>query len=189
MALLVQRKNPLIVGRWGFIDGKNYHVQEPSNSDIQNAMYNGWLHAVFVTGTACFTVERSVAWAKLNFYGSWNDSETSRSFQEKLANEQKNLVGHGVVSDSAFPVSNWMFGRILTPLKEGELERNPVELRPALSLLSHAITSIRQAAEWGMGAVDKVYRILQRKLPFNQQKRGRLFNTLYRLYNYKVDIC
>ena len=34
-----------------------------------------------------------------------------------------------------------------------------------LSSLSNAITSMRQAAEWGMGAVEKVYRRLTQKLP------------------------
>jgi hypothetical protein len=37
----VEAKYPLLKGRWGFIDGKNYKIQKPSRSDIQNAMYNG----------------------------------------------------------------------------------------------------------------------------------------------------
>ena len=43
MALKVEVKELLLEGRWGSIDGKNYHVQSPSNSDLQNAMYNGWV--------------------------------------------------------------------------------------------------------------------------------------------------
>lgn len=53
-ALLVNAKNDLVEGRWGFIDGKNYPVQKPSGDDLQNAMYNGWLHRHLVTGTLCF---------------------------------------------------------------------------------------------------------------------------------------
>ena len=41
MALAVEAKEPIVQGRWEFIDGKNYRVQEPSNYDIQNGMYNG----------------------------------------------------------------------------------------------------------------------------------------------------
>ena len=37
----VEMKEPLLKGRWGFVDGKTYKVQKPSNSDLQNAMYNG----------------------------------------------------------------------------------------------------------------------------------------------------
>ncbi|ETK73392.1 hypothetical protein L915_19671, partial [Phytophthora nicotianae] len=32
-------------------------VQQPSNADLQNAMYNGWLHTVFVTGVICFAFQ------------------------------------------------------------------------------------------------------------------------------------
>jgi hypothetical protein len=50
----VQAKHPLVTGRWGFIDGKNLRVQKPSDAELQNAMYNGWLHSTLVTGTICF---------------------------------------------------------------------------------------------------------------------------------------
>jgi hypothetical protein len=57
MALKVQAIEPIILSCWGFIDGKNYRVVEPTNCLVQNAMYNGWLNTVFVTGTACFSVQ------------------------------------------------------------------------------------------------------------------------------------
>ena len=37
----VNNKEQLIHGCFCFADGKNYAVQEPSNSDVQNAYYNG----------------------------------------------------------------------------------------------------------------------------------------------------
>ena len=40
-ATRVEGKEPLLKGRWGFIDGKNYRVQKPTDTDLQNAMYNG----------------------------------------------------------------------------------------------------------------------------------------------------
>jgi hypothetical protein len=40
-AFLTQLKHPILEGRWGFVDGKNYNVQKPSNSDLQNSQYNG----------------------------------------------------------------------------------------------------------------------------------------------------
>ncbi|KUF84413.1 hypothetical protein AM588_10000690 [Phytophthora nicotianae] len=106
---------PLLQHTFGFIDGKNLRVQQPSNSDLQNAMYNGWLHTVFVTGTICFAADGCIIWAKHNCPGSWNDSDTSLGFRNKLLDPvccpdpRKN-----VVSDSAFPCSTSMAGRILT---------------------------------------------------------------------------
>ena len=186
MGLAVELKEPLIKGRWGFIDGKNYGVQEPSNCYVQNGMYNGWLHSVFVTGTVCFSADGLIVWAKLNFFGSWNDGDISREFREKLADDRKNAPGHGVLSDSAFPVSDDMFGRIMTPLKCGDLERSHRLARPALVRLAASITSMRQAAEWGMASVCKVYRVLYKKLYYDKDKRGRLLTVLHKLHNYRV---
>ncbi|KAE9065262.1 hypothetical protein PF010_g28277 [Phytophthora fragariae] len=50
-----------------------------------------------------------------------------------------------------------MVGRILTPLKDGDIERLHSSLRSSARTLHNAITSVRQAAEWGMGSVQKVY--------------------------------
>jgi hypothetical protein len=91
-----------------------------------------------------------------------------------------------VLADSAFPVAGRMFNKIITPLKDGELEKTPVELVPALLIMSAAITSMRQSAEWGMGAVGKVYRQLNNHLPFDQEVRGRRLSNMFRLYNFRV---
>ena len=79
-----------------------------------------------------------------------------------------------------------MFGKIVTPLKENDLERANPQARPMLALLSTAITSVRQCAEWGMGAVEKVYRRLLERMPYDQKKRALRINTLFHLYNYRV---
>jgi hypothetical protein len=185
-AALIQLKENIITGRWGFIDGKNYRVQEPTDTDLQNAMYNGWLHAVFVTGTMCFGADGCIAWGKLNFVGSWNDGETSRSFQKKLLNPAINAPNTGVLSDSAFPVADELRGRILTPAKEGDLERAPLDVRAKLVRIFNAITTLRQAAEWGMGAVEKAFRRLLMPLPYNPHVRQLRLLNIHKLYNFRV---
>lgn len=40
-ARLTNMKEPVVQGVWGFVDGKNYKVQEPTPSDLQKAYYNG----------------------------------------------------------------------------------------------------------------------------------------------------
>jgi len=55
-------------------------VMQPSNADLQNAMYNGWLHSIFVTGTIYFAADGCIIWCKHNCPGSWNDSNTSLTF-------------------------------------------------------------------------------------------------------------
>ena len=123
---------------------------------------------------------------KLNCFGSFNDGEMSRAFREKLSDSRRNVEGHGVLSDSSFPVSKEMFGRIITPLKDGDFEIAHRDARPSLIRFSSAITSMRQSAEWGMGAVSKVYRILLLKLTHDKKRRGRLLTVTHKLYNYRV---
>ena len=185
-ALKVEQKNNIVKGRWGFIDGKNLRIESPTNEELQNAYYNGWLHSVFVTGSICFGVDGTITWYRHNCPGSWNDGETSRKFQIKLARDDINLPNHGVLSDSAFPVTGLMFRRIITPLKDNDLERADPAVRGMLLRLSNAIVSLRQSAEWGMGAVEKVYRRLLLKLPYNQKRRALRLSNLFRLYNYRV---
>ncbi|KAG2773972.1 hypothetical protein PC129_g19303 [Phytophthora cactorum] len=52
-----------------------------------------------------------------------------------------------VVSDSAFPCSSAVAGRILKPLKDDVLERILPSLRSAARTLHNTITSARQVAE------------------------------------------
>jgi hypothetical protein len=185
----VNEKYNLVTGRFCFIDGKNLKVQNPTSSDLQNAMYNGWLHAVLVTGCLCFGVDGTIIWAKHNCPGSWNDGEVSRQFQEKLLDDNLVEEDHGALSDSAFPVGKLMFGKIMTPLKEGDLERAMEinrETVPALIALSGQITSARQAAEWGMGSIEKPFPRILEPLPYNQKLRRVRLENLFRLYNFRV---
>ncbi len=104
----------------------------------------------------------------------------------KLTKDAINAPGHGLLADTAFPVKDDLRGRIMTPLKEGDLESVPDHMRPGLLRLSAAITSMRQAAEWGMDAIGKVYRILQRKLHWNKDIRKRRLTNIIKLYNFRV---
>ncbi|EGZ24545.1 hypothetical protein PHYSODRAFT_479272, partial [Phytophthora sojae] len=145
---LTQAREPLVEGIWGFVDGKNYRVQEPTRADLQNANYNGWLHSTLVTGTLCYGVDGTLVWGRHNCPSSWNDGETSRQLQEKLTNPDFTVPGTGVAADSAFPVAREAIGKIVTPLKDGDVERASADFRLAMLALHNAITSLRQAAEW-----------------------------------------
>lgn len=188
-AMWVAVREPRVTKKFAFIDGKNYKVLAPTSVDEQNTMYNGWLHATLVTGTFCFGADGCIIWGKHNCPGSWNDGETSRQFREKLLDENKTLQDYGVLSDSAFPVSGAMYNRIVTPLKNGDLERalrRGGVAESTLIAINNAVTSIRQAAEWGMGAVEKPFRRLLLPLPFERFVRQRRLGNIHRLYNFRV---
>mmetsp|Transcript_17360 Transcript_17360/g.25894 ORF Transcript_17360/g.25894 Transcript_17360/m.25894 type:complete len:120 (+) Transcript_17360:597-956(+) len=81
-----------------------------------------------------------------------------------------------------------MFDRLFV-IKENDVENASPEARHGLILVGTQITSARQAAQWGMGAVEKVYRRLLLALPFNHIRRGLKLRNIYRLYNYCVRTC
>ncbi|ETV82889.1 hypothetical protein H257_04663 [Aphanomyces astaci] len=181
-------REPLVQGVFGFVDGKDLRVQEPSNVDLQNAQFNGWLHCVFVTGVLCYGLDGTLIWGRHNCPGSWNDGEMSRGLQDILADDTKVGPGMKVASDSAFPVGGRCAGRIITPLKEGDLERQPANCRLAMQTISDCITSLRQAAEWGMGSATKMYRHLLLPLPYNPALRSVRLENIFRLYNFRLKL-
>lgn len=185
-ARFIEDREPLVGKRFGFIDGKNYPVARPGDDNKQNSYYNGWLHRHFATSCICFGVDGRIIWMKLNCPGSWNDGEMSRSFREKLMNPLKTLDDYGVVADSAFPVAGPMLRRIVTPLKEGDLDRCDPSLRAEITAKSSAITSIRQAAEWGVGSVEKCFRRILLSLPFDDEVRRVRLENIHRLHNFRV---
>jgi hypothetical protein len=79
-----------------------------------------------------------------------------------------------------------MAGRVLTPLKDGDLERLLPSLRSSARTVHNAITSVRQAAEWGMGSIQKVYSRLNLPLPYDPTLRGLQLNNMFCLTNYRV---
>jgi hypothetical protein len=185
-AQMIQLKYPTITGRFGFVDGKNFRVQEPADTDVQNALYNGWLHSPLITGVLCFSVAGLLIWSKHNCVGSWNDGDMSRELQERLLHGDFCQEDEGIVADTAFPVGKALVGRIISPLKENELEKAHPDAQPALLHLSSSITSLRQACEWGVGSIEKVWRQLALPLPFNPEIRQRRLNNLFRLWNFRV---
>ncbi|KAE9090243.1 hypothetical protein PF010_g18662 [Phytophthora fragariae] len=74
-----------------------------------------------------------------------------------------------------------MARRILTPLKDGDLERLWSSLKSSARTIHNAITSVRPAAEWGMGSVQKVYSRARNGYP--------KFGYGYPKFGYGYPIC
>ncbi|ETI42855.1 hypothetical protein L914_11660 [Phytophthora nicotianae] len=52
--------------------------------------------------------------------------------------------------------------------------------------MHNAIISVRQAAEWGMGSIQKVYSRLNVPLPYVPELRGLRISNMFRLIIYRV---
>ena len=177
---------PLVLNRFGYVDGKNLNVQAPSDVDLQNALYNGWLHCVFVTGVLAFGCDGCLIWAKHNVFGSWNDGEVAGKLVDKLCDESITLPDYGLVSDTAFPSTKRVFQKIVTPLKEGDLDKVEPMFQHIALQISNSITSLRQTCEWGMGSIEKPFRRLLEPLPYNPHVRHKRLANIFRLWNVRV---
>ncbi|KAE9059926.1 hypothetical protein PF010_g30420 [Phytophthora fragariae] len=71
-------------------------------------------------------------------------------------------------------------------MKDGDIEKIVPSLRSLARTLHNAITSVRQAAEWGMGNMQKVYSRLNLPLPYDPVLRGVRINNIFRMANYRV---
>ena len=77
--------------------------------------------------------------------------------------------------------------KLRTPLKRDDLSSDP-QVR-AIQLDSHkAVTSVRQAAEWGMRGVQGAFPRLSMKLTTNSQERHQNVETVFRLFNLRTRL-
>jgi hypothetical protein len=185
-AARIQSQFPLVPGRFGFVDGKNLTVLQPSDVDKQNAQYNGWLHSCFVTGILVFDTNGLLIYCKHNCPGSWNDGDMCVDLCYKLLDPCKTVDGHGLCADTAFPVGTDLMRRIVSPLKDGELEKIEPQLQSAALAVSAQITSLRQACEWGMGSIQKPFKRLTMELPWRDSVRAIRLENIFRLWNVRV---
>jgi hypothetical protein len=55
LASLIEARHPLLVGAFAFIDGLKLPTCAPDDPELENALYNGWLHSHFYTSVIAFS--------------------------------------------------------------------------------------------------------------------------------------
>ena len=75
LSLLVAKREPGLPRVWSFVDGLNLTTESPSDLDIQNAQYNGWLHYTACSSLLLWSADGLIRFATLNCPGSWHDSK------------------------------------------------------------------------------------------------------------------
>ncbi|XP_006464061.1 hypothetical protein AGABI2DRAFT_75254 [Agaricus bisporus var. bisporus H97] len=83
-ALIVVR-HPRLTRAFGSMDGLNLPIQVSRDDDIENATYNGWLYAHFISSVFVFAADGfTIIACNLNAPGSWHDSRVAQSIYLKL---------------------------------------------------------------------------------------------------------
>lgn len=92
-----------------------------------------------------------------------------------------------ILSNSAFPVSQKLNGKILHPPKENQAPLTyDYAAEARYQALMRAVIAERQAAEWGMCAIQSCFGILRRPLPALSEKHKRMLKVIWGLHNFCV---
>ena len=188
LSSLIRAKYPRVKHAIGFVDGVHLPVFSTANSEMQNAYYNGWCSSHFTSNIFCFSPQGRIICCALNAPGSWHDSNVATGFYRKLLNNTPDP--YFVVADTAFPRSEALLkNKIKTPLKSDfkwpESRTACIELK-----LDHEqIISARQAAEWGMHALQGSFGRLKMPLSITDiEFRSNVLMVYTRLHQLRVSI-
>lgn len=166
-------------------DGCKLHFQACKGLSEQSMFYNGWLHSHFVTNLFVFGADGRIINSLLNVPGSVHDSTLAvwggmyRKLKEAYATTK------GVCCcDSAFASNNAPY---LIRSAQNELIEAATDATEA-NRLSEA-TSLRQASEWGMRAIQSAFPRLRDTMKYEEQgERRRILKLVPLLYNYRLEV-
>lgn len=181
-ALQIKNREPLVTNAIGFIDGLALRVCCSSDIQEQNAYYNGWHGDTYVNNFLAFLPKGKVIFASINYFGSWHDAKVCRSLYEDILSNEKDFA---LIANSAFPRSKEFKYCIHKPIKPKKLSINPV-IRDYQKQKSNAITSLRQAAEWGMRSLQATFATLKLRLPSDKILRYNFILSCLLLHNFRT---
>ncbi len=186
LADLITIRQPQLTGVFGFVDGLNLAIHDLPVGMLQNAYYNGWLGGCYCSSLFLFGPDGCILWCTLNWPGSWSDAALARQLYTILHELPE---GFSIAADSAFTRAD-MASRIILPLKSDEMERASlsVSVRQFVSAIKrHRLAlSIRQSAEWGMGALQQMCGRLRHCLSADAKVRRELLNLCCHYYNFRT---
>jgi DDE superfamily endonuclease len=164
------------------MDGLKIHFQSCNGLTKQSMYYNGWVHGHYISNLFVFSIEGRIIACCLNIPGSVHDSTIAQwsGIYDKLE-EKYNETGGVCCVDSAFATNtnDYLF-------KSGQ---HVSEARDATHMIMmREATSLRQASEWGMRAIQGAFPRLKRKIKYEEKgERRRILQLVPLLYNYRLE--
>jgi DDE superfamily endonuclease len=164
-------------------DGLKLHFQKQSGLDEQSMFYNGWVHGHYVTNLFVFAADGRIIATVLNAPGSLHDSTLAQwgGIYNKL--EQCFIETGGICCvDSAFAANNNPY--LIKSSQDTTRIEGSEEFRKAVEA-----TSLRQASEWGMRAIQSAFPRLKDAIKYEENgERKRILKLVPLLYNYRLEI-
>jgi hypothetical protein len=184
-AELVRRREPSVRGVIGFLDGLSLPTQCSSEEDEQNAFYNGYYHDTAVNNIFLFSPLGKILFACINCPGSWHDSIVAAPLIALCIT--KLLDDFKICVDQGFPRSGDLRDKFVGPISRKRREKLHPLVRDLYLEESNYYVSLRQAAEWGMRALQGSFPRLKARLPADADYRRDLISCIILLHNFRTD--
>ena len=178
---------PLLYDVWSTMDGLKLYLQQSGNTEIQARFYNGWTHVHYVTSVFVFCPDGTILIAFFNVPGSVHDSQVAHwgMVYDELGAIYDETGGKYTV-DSAFGKVNRPF--LIKSLQDYLVLTMPTCQEQWLDLQrKRQATSMRQAAEWGMPAIQSSFPRLKDMFVYKDTGERRiLMKMVCLLYNLRA---
>ena len=165
-----------------FADGLKLPFEACSGLLEQGMYYNGWTHGHYITNVFVFAADGTIIDAVLNVPGSVHDSQVA--VWGGLYNRLKEMyqkTGGICVVDSAFASAQVPY--LIRSSDDLTKAKTPYDRE----VMSDA-TSLRQAAEWGMRAIQGAFPRLKDHITYEENgERGIILKLLPLLYNLRCN--
>lgn len=182
-ATLVNAREELITNVIGFVDGLSLSVQCADDPISQSEMYNGFHHDTRCNNVLAFSPLGKIFYACINYPGSWHDSQVCSSLKRIVI---ERIGEFALCVDQGFPRSGDLEGKFVGPLTETTLQQLSPICRDHIVRLHNKYVSLRQAAEWGMRALQGTFCRLKSRLTSNKRKRYKLLYSIFLLHNFRT---
>jgi hypothetical protein len=132
-----------------------------------------------------FSPTGKIFFACINHPGSWHDATVSLALARTVI---ERLDPFALCVDQGFPRSGELFGRFVGPYSKSSMKKIAPNLRAPLVHQTNVYTSLRQASEWGMRALQGTFTRLTTRLTSDSRKRHDLILSVVLLHNFRTEV-
>jgi DDE superfamily endonuclease len=161
-------------------DGLKLPIQAPSDRLLQSEFYNGWTHGHYIGNLFLFAPDGLIIACVINMPGSIHDStmcDWGKIYN--LLNDTFIRTNGQCCMDSAFALTG--NPGIIRSSEEFTRAQSHKEL-----LVNQEATSLRQYAEWGMGAIQSAFPKMTTKMKYEEMgTRKVILLVMVMLYNFR----
>lgn len=181
----VQLREPTVDNVIGFVDGVSLSCQCSEAAEKQAEAYNGYHHDTRCNNVLAFSSFGKIIYACINYPGSWHDANVVLALANKVINC---LDPYALCVDKGFPRSGELFDRFVGPFSKKSIRKLSPIVRNELIARANVYTSLRQASEWGMRALQGTFGRLTTRLTFDSAKRHDLILSIILLHNIRTEL-